>query len=215
MAQDKLAESMFLLLHDPFSGRPEVAPELLNCALVAAELAELIIAGRVGIDNDRVVLIDGGDVGSDEMSAFVLESIRSQPRTHSVRSWVEVLSDVLYEMVAGELVEGGVVSREQGGRRLLRRGADRFPSVDLLRASAPRVGLEHMLRVPDDLDLQGAVIAAILGALDIVQGFDVGIDRVALRGRIAELTQQLPSDLRDIVAGVEASAASISLTVRR
>ncbi len=84
-----------------------------------------------------------------------------------------------------------------------------------MRASAPRVRLEHMLRVPDDMDLQGTVIAAILGALDIVQCFDVGIDRIALRGRISQLTQQLPSDLRDVVAGVEASAASISLTVRR
>ncbi|MGI8651687.1 MAG: GOLPH3/VPS74 family protein [Geodermatophilaceae bacterium] len=215
MAQDKLAESMFLLLHDPFSGRPEIAHELLNCALVAAELAELIMTGHIGIDNDRVVVIDSRDVGPDEMSAFVVDSIQSQSGAHTVRSWVEVLSDVLYEMVARGMVKAGVVSREQGGRRLLRRSPDRFPSVDLLRASAPRVRLEHMLRVPDDMDQQGTVTAAILGALDIVQGFDVGIDRIALRGRISELTQQLPSDLRDVVAGVEASAASISLTVRR
>lgn len=215
MAQDKLAESMFLLLHDSFSGRPEVAPELLKCALVAAELAELIMTRRVGIDNDKIVVIDSLGSGTDEMSAFVVESIQSQPRAHGVRSWVEVLGDVLYEQVARGLVEGEIVSREQGSRRLMRRSPDRFPSVDLLRASAPRVRLEHMLRAPGDLDLQGSALAAILGALDVVQGFDVGIDRAALRATITELTQQLPSDLRGLVAGVEACAAAISLTVRR
>lgn len=215
IAQDKLAESMFLLLHDSFSGRSEVAPELLKCALAAAELAELIMTRRVGINDDRIIVIDSQDSGADEMSAFVVESIQDQPRPHGVRSWVQVLGDVLYEMVAGRLIESGAVSREQGGRRLLRRTPDRFPSVDLLRAARPRVRLEHMLRSPDDFDPKGATLAAILGALDVVQGFDIDIDRAALRITFTELTQQLPPDLRGLMTGVEASAATISLTVRR
>lgn len=211
----KLAESMFLLLHDPFRGRLEVAPEILKCGLVAAELAELTMTRRVGIDNDRLVLLDGAIPPTDEVSRFVVESMARQSRGHSVRSWVEVLAEVLYEMVASRLVDGGIVGREQGSRRLTGRGPDRFPAVELLQASTPRVRLEHMLRVPADLDLRGAVLAAILGGLDVVKGFDVGVDRSALRVMMTEITQQLPADLQAIVAGATASAAAISLTVRR
>lgn len=215
MAHDKLAEAMFLLLHDPFSGRAELAPELVRCGLVAGELAELIIGERVAFDNDRIVVIGGGGFVLDEISALVVEAIQSQTRTHGVRSWMDALGDTIYEQVTSRLLDSGTLGRDEGGRRPMRRGTQRFPAANLLAASGPRVLLEHMLSFPQELDLERASLAAILGALGALQGFDPAIDRAALRITIADLTERLPPDLRELVRGVEAYVAANSLTVRR
>lgn len=216
MAHDKLAEAMFLLLHDPFSGRAELAPELVRCGLVAGEFAELMIGERIAFDNDRIVVIGGGGgFVQDEISALVVEAIQSQTRTHGVRSWIDALGDTIYEQVSSRLVDSRTVSNDEAGRRSLRRGPQRFPAANLLNASGPRVLLEHMLGFPQELDLERASLAAILGGLSAFQGFDPAIDRAALRITIGDLTVRLPPDLRDLVRGVEAYVAANSLTVRR
>lgn len=215
MPQDMLAKRMFLILHNPFTGKPDVGQDLLKCGLVAAELADLILSRRLGMENDRIVVADTRGSGVDEIGAFVVESIQRQASAHTVRSWVEALADVLFELVARGLVDDGIVRREQGGRRLLRRSADRFPAVDLMRAAGPRLRLEHMLRTPRERELNNAVIAAIIGALEVDRVLDVDRDRASVRHSIAEATASLPIDMRGLVQGVEDSVAAISLIVRR
>jgi hypothetical protein len=215
MAQDMLVRKMFLLLHNPFNGKPEIGHDQLKCALVAAELADLIIARRLGMENDRVVVAESRGTGGDEIGAFVVESIQRQPSGHTVRSWVEALADVLYELVARNLTTDGVVRRQEGGRRLLRRSPDRFPALDLMRASGPRLRLEHMLRTPREREVSGAALAAIIGALDVERILDIDRDRATVRAAVAAATDSLPVDLRALVAGVEDAVSAISLVVRR
>lgn len=215
MAQDMLVRKMFLLLHNPFNGKPEIGHDLLKCALVAAELADLIIARRLGMENDRIVVAETRGTGDDEIGAFVVESIQRQPSGHTVRSWVEALADVLYELVARSLTADGVVRRQEGGRRLLRRSPDRFPALDLMRASGPRLRLEHMLRTPREREVSGAALAGILGALDVARILDVDRDRAAVKSAVAAASASLPVDLRALVTGVEDAASAVSLVVRR
>lgn len=216
MSQDMLVKRMFLILHNQFTGKPDVGQDLLKCGLVAAELADLMIARRLGMENDRVVVAETRGTGSDEIGAFVVESIQRQPNAHTVRSWVEALADVLYELVARALVDQGTVRRVRGARRLLGRSPDRFPAADMLGASGPRLRLEHALRTPAELDVPRAVIAAILGALEVERVLDFyRDDRASAHAAIVAATESLPFDLRSLVAGVEDSVAAISLIIRR
>lgn len=206
---------MFLILHDPFTGKPAIGHDLLKCGLVAGALADLMIERRLGMENDRIVVADPRGSGADEVGAFVVESIQRQPSAHTVRSWVEALTDVLYELVARGLVADGICRREQGSRGLLRRRADRFPAVDLLRAASPRVRLEHMLRTPRDLDVPGAALAGIIKAIEVERVLDVDRDRAAVKSSVAVAAEQLPIDLKNLVDGIEAAVSAISLTIRR
>jgi hypothetical protein len=215
MAQDTLVRRMFLILHDPFTGKPGIGHDLLKCGLVAAALADLMLDRRLGMENDRIVVADPRGNGTDEVGAFVVESIQRQPSAHTVRSWVEALTEVLYELVARGLVTEGVVRREQGGRRLVRRSADRFPAVDLLRAARPRVRLEHMLRDPRDLDVAGSALAGIIRALGVERVLDLDRDRAAVKTSVAAAADHLPIDLKSLVDGVESAVSAISLTIRR
>ncbi|OLT15409.1 hypothetical protein BJF78_01370 [Pseudonocardia sp. CNS-139] len=131
------------------------------------------------------------------------------------RSNVEALTTITYELVARGLVADGVVRRMHGSRRLVRRGADRFPAVDLLRAAGPRIRLEHMLRSPHDLDVPGAVLARIVHTLEMERVFDVDRDRAAVKGAAASAAQILPADLRGLIDEFAAAVSEVTLTFRR
>ena len=145
MGHAEYAPNLFLVAHDSFTGRMEVSRELVLCGLVASEVAHLIVERRLGLADDRIVVptsgtapVDSADPTGREVDDYVVTSVRQQSSSHTVRVWAESLGEVLYGLIADDLVEQGIVRRER--RRLVtRRGADRFPAVDLLRASGPRL----------------------------------------------------------------------------
>lgn len=210
MSRSHLASNFFLIVHDPFTGKLTISRELLDCGLVANELADLVLSGHLDVVDDRVVVTERTGGLEDEPARYVLEAVARQKSAHSVRVWTESLGEILYGMVCRELVETGVVRVEQH-RAMLRRGPDRFPAQDLLKASGPRLRLEHMIRHPAAFDLPGAVAAAIVGALGVERTFEFDVDRELF----TDITDHLPPTLQRLMAGVTAAVAAISLTVRR
>jgi hypothetical protein len=210
MSRSNLAANFFLTVHDPFTGKLTISRELLDCGLVASELADLVLSGHLDIVDDRVVPTGRPDGAQDIISTYVLDAVTRQNAPHTVRVWAESLGEILFELVSTHLIESGVVRVEQH-RAMLRRGPDRFPAQDLLKASGPRLRLEHMLRHPTAFDLPGAVAAAIVGALGVERTFELEVDRELF----TELTENLPPSLERLIAGVAATVAAISLTVRR
>lgn len=215
MARQPLAVDFFLIAHDPFDeGRLRVSTELFGCGLVGAELADLMLARRLGIDADDLVVLDSGGQ-LDEVADYVIEAVGSQESVHPVRTWIEPLQDGLYALLGRKLVADGTVRRQQGTRRIGRgRQADRFPANDLLAASRPLQNLEAFLRAPRDLTLSAGMLAALIGVLGIDGLLTPDLDRSTLRELLAEIEQHLPTDLRAVCDGVRAVAAEASLRAR-
>lgn len=215
MARQPLAVDFFLMAHDPFDdGRLRIGTELLGCGLVGAELADLMLAHRLGIDGDDLVVLDpGGQL--DEVDDYVIEAVGSQESVHPVRTWIEPLQDGLYALVARKLVASGTVRRQQATRRIGRgRQADRFPPNDLLAACRPQQNLEELLRAPRNLTLAGGMLAALIGVLGIDGLLAPDLDRTVLRELLVEIEQHLPTDLRAVCDGVRAVTAEVSLRAR-
>lgn len=215
MDRSYLPDEFFLIAHDEFSGKLRISQDLLECGLVGAQLAELVMARLIGIEGGRVLIVDASGDAGDDVGAYVMETLARQTSTHSVRVWVETFADVLYELVGRRLVASGIVRRESGGRQLMRKRPDRFPAVDLLAAARPRLRIEHMLRSPEELDLPGAVITVLIEVLGADSVLDPELDRTAARELSARLEENLPVHLRGLVEGVRAAVAAVSLTVRR
>lgn len=221
MGHSDYAPNLFLVAHDSFTGRMEVSRELVLCGVVAAELAHLVVQRRLAVAEDRIVLGEsagaarppaGGpvDQAGADVDEYVETSVRQQQSSHSVRAWAESMGDVLYELVADNLAEQGVVRRER--RRVIgRRTGDRYPAADLLRASGPRLRLDHMIREPTTFTLAGAVNVALLGAL----GIERLLETEPTKEFLNELNRNLPAQLQLLMAGAAAAAAAVSLTVRR
>jgi hypothetical protein len=217
MGHAEYAPNLFLVAHDSFTGRMEVSRELVLCGLVASEVAHLIVERRLGIADDRIVVptsgaapVDSADPAGREVDDYVVTSVRQQSSSHTVRVWAESLGEVLYGLIADDLVEQGVVRRERR-RTVTPRGADRFPPPDLLRASGPRLRLDSMVREPSTFTLAGAVNVGLLGALGIERLLETELTKEFLD----ELNRNLPSQLQMLMAGAAAAAAAVSLTVRR
>jgi hypothetical protein len=215
VARQPLAVDFFLIAHDPFDdGRLRIGPELLGCGLVGAELADLVLARRLGFDGEDLVVLDpGGQL--DEVDDYVIEAVGSQESVHPVRTWVEPLQDGLYALVGRKLVASGTVRRTQGTRRIARgRQPDRFPANDLLAASRPQQDLEAFLRAPRNLTLPAGMLAALIGVLGIDGLLTPDLDRTFLRELLAEIEQNLPTDLRAVCDGVRTVTAEMSLRAR-
>ncbi len=211
----QLAVDFFLIAHDPFDdGRLRISPELLGCGLVGAEIADLMLDRRLGLDGDSLVVLDpGGQL--DEADDYVIEAVGSQSSTHPVRSWVEPLQDGLYALIADVVVGAGTVRRMPGPRRIARgRQPDRFPAADLLAACRAQQDLEALLGTPSQLTLAAGVLAALIGVLGIDGLLNPQLDRPVLRELLAEIEQNLPADLQAVCDGVRAVTAEVSLRSR-
>jgi hypothetical protein len=206
-AQDKLAARLFLILHDPFSGRCAVSPMALRCALVGAELAELILNRRIAMANELIVPGEASAPGTDALSAFVVGAISRQPEHYPVPVWLAAIGDAVAELVAARLMEVGILVRT---RSLVRRRG-RFPAINLLAAAGPRVRLEYMVRMPDDADVASATCAALIDAVGAGRVLQGETPRRDLRRGLAALTAVLSADLRSLVTSVEVAHASGSL----
>jgi len=208
-----MAGAFLLLMHDEFSGRLRCSADLLRGGLVGAELAELVIAGRLGVADGRVHALDADAPDSTRPAAeYVVECVLGQPRRHTVRTWTDNLGEPLEEMVVAELVENGVIRRETRGFGRLR--TQRCPALDLLRAAAPRARIERMLTAPHELDLAGAFTIAMIWALGIETVLDTRAERSGV-DLVERIMTRMPAALGELLDGVDRSSAAFSLTVRR
>jgi hypothetical protein len=215
ITREALAVDLFLISHDPFDdGRLRISPDLLGCGLVGAVLTELMLARRLGVDGEDLVVLEAAGE-PDEIDDYVLEAVATQSELHPVRAWVEPLQDGVYSLVARAVVLSRTVRRNPGVRRLGRgRQPDRFPAADLLAACRPQQRLEALLRNPKDLTLAAGTLAALIGVLGIDGLLSPELDRAALRELLAEIEHHLPGDLRLVYDAVRAVSAEVSLRSR-
>lgn len=193
-----LVPSMFAVLHDPVTGRPAAEHPAVCRALLGAQLAELMISGRLATAGGRVVVTGRrAAAGADPTGTFVVETLACRGAAQTVRSWVEALGDIVHDRVAQDLVNAGRIRREPGPP-----GAPCWPATDPTRGARARAELRHMVAEPRAFDLPGAVAVACLLAAGVDGVF--GADPVP----VADLIAALPPDLAALVGALGAPPAA-------
>lgn len=213
MANFELAEQFFLIGHDEFAGRPAVNIELIQCGLVGALFGELIIDGRLSVKDGRVVVLDR-EPTDHGLADRLVTTVDQQSTNHRVRTWAEQLGSEAYQIVADRLVSSGTL-RSERGRSVLRRSGERYPAVDLYNAARPRLMLNHVIRHREEMDLDQAVLAALLTAVGVEPVLGLDMSRELLRSVINSLLNAMPSPLQELLAGIDETVASISVTIHR
>ena len=118
-----LPQELYLLaLHEEKGRVPALLSTSLHYGLGGAILAELILQGRVGLDDkQKAVVVNNGMFNEDDLLNEGLERIQASGRHHRAAYWVSTFGDYfkkLEKRLANRLVEQGVLRKEE--KRFLR-----------------------------------------------------------------------------------------------
>jgi hypothetical protein len=128
-----VADDLYLLAHDDRTGKALLPPRPLGTGLAGALLAELMLAGCIGLRSDTAVVI-GQEVPRTAVAGHVLLTlIAGEPVPLPVQAWLGFLGHTAAHDVAARLEQAGYLTRVRsrvpgrGGRwcRSIRTGRSR------------------------------------------------------------------------------------------
>lgn len=160
-----LADQLLLLVHDE-SGTLRVSAEALSYGLAGGLLMELMLAQRVAVPEQRVVVTDPGPTG-DPLVDQALGRISADRRGRKPKDWISPLSKGLREQTLDRLVQAGVLRRDR--QKLL--GIfprTRYPSAtggEPVPAVEARQRLRAALDASGPIDPRTAALAALVRAV--------------------------------------------------
>ncbi|MEC3982666.1 GOLPH3/VPS74 family protein [Amycolatopsis sp. H20-H5] len=204
-----LVDSVFLLGHDEFTGKPVLTRTMLGIGLGGAVLCDLLLADRITVERKKIQPISHLPTGMDTADQ-VLSRIRAERDKHLIRAWVDHLRDDLPEIVTANLLRDGVVSHEID--RVLLRRIHRYPPVDLLTSTSARSHARSAVlgrTRPDPHSASLALLAWTIGVDDLYEG---ELDRAQVRKWMDETTRAMPRRIADVISGVEAVGAAVVYT---
>jgi hypothetical protein len=184
-----LVEEFTLLAYDD-EGRQVIGTGGLGYALGGTLLAELVLAGRIGVIDGEVRVVDPAPVG-DEMVDGALAPIVGEGRGREPLHWVRRLGPAARPMVLNHLVAGGVL-RAEHSRVLLVFPRVRYPSAYGAEPPAraeTRTRLRAAVEGTGAVDARTAALCALIEAAGMEKAAFPGMDRRELRTRLAEISQ--------------------------
>jgi Golgi phosphoprotein 3 len=115
-----LFEELYLFtLYDDREKKTSMKVEKLSYGLAGAILAELVLAGKVQLNQKRrLEVVDGASIGDDILDK-TLQELQESEKPRKVTYWIETLSeksDKLQKRLVERLVEGGVFVVEEDER---------------------------------------------------------------------------------------------------
>ncbi|GAA2544947.1 tetratricopeptide repeat protein [Pseudonocardia hydrocarbonoxydans] len=191
MKYTHLVTGVFTVLHDPVTGRAVAGHRAVRAALVGAQLAGLVIAGRLAVEDGRMVATGPPDDEhrDDPTGDLVVAAVDGAP--HDIRYWGTALGDTVYDRTAQALVDAGVLRRDAARLR-----APRWPAADPVRAARARLEIEQRVADPVSFDLPGAVALACLLAVG------AGGELAPGSGFVDELVAELPTGPAAVVTAL-------------
>lgn len=206
----RLADELFLIGLDEFSGKPHAGPNLLDTALGGAALGELLFDGRITFDSGAVHVLDDRP-WNEPLSDLIVGEVAARGNGHPGRLWLKFLREQcqIRERVGNRLAAAGWVRREES--RGLRRSV-RWPAVDPNQAASPRVRLGSALR-HNSIDMRSATLAALATAGGL--GKLISLFDESATARVTELRKHLPPQVEGLLSSVDAAVAAAAVTVRR
>ncbi|WP_155372780.1 GOLPH3/VPS74 family protein [Catellatospora vulcania] len=208
MPELALADELFVMGHDEYSGKPRINHDVLSVGLAAAALGELLIAETLTVDGGRVTGWTAKHNG-DPVTDQIVAQLQKVGPGHRVHQWVEHLRGDIKELVAYRLVGHGAIRRETS-RSFTGRTQTRFPATDPTEATRPVVRLGFLIGRPGDFDPQSALLACIATAIDL-NIVAPTLSPSTVRQRLADLPARLVPGYRDLLAAVDTAVAAVAL----
>ncbi len=178
-----LDEQVILLSIDARGRFPE--PWRTDCAAAGAVLFELALAGRLDVDNQKVVVADRTPVGSAVLDD-VLAVLAAHEKPATAQSWVRELRKSARGKALDRLRERGTV-REEVSRTLGLFTTRRYPTLDSSVEVALRDRLAGVVLRGETPDERTVGLAIVLSAAGLYERAFPGIPARDVERRTAKL----------------------------
>lgn len=202
-----LADDLYLLAHNDVTGRSYLQPRAAGLGLAGALLAELVLAGKIKIWRDVLVVTDGSPPG-DELACAILALVKSEARP--ARDWLLFLSRSAARQVARRLEGSGYLTRV-GSRRPWR--DHRWVPVDSDCAFAAVVRVRLALDPSRATTVAGMTLAGLAAACGLGPRLASDASPGSLRS-LEKSVRRLPPDLSELIARTQAAVDGLVLAQR-
>src|SRR4030095_15012942 len=81
-----LADELFLVGHDQYSGKAQVDDRALDTGLAGGVLGGMVLAGRIGVNGDTMIEVRDRRPYGDRVTDAALAEVLKQDQLHSARS---------------------------------------------------------------------------------------------------------------------------------
>jgi len=206
-----VADDLYLMAHDDRTGKPQLQPRALGIGLAGALLAELMLAGCIGLRRDSAVVIVSDVPRETVMRHALLKQVADEPGPQPVQAWLRFLARGAARDVALRLEQAGYLEHVRSwipGRQ------GRWIPVDPDWAFAP------MLRVRSALDPARPVTphAAALTGLAAACGLSFRLDQYQYQTQadrsIQDAVAALGPGLRELITQTQTAVDSTVLSHR-
>jgi Golgi phosphoprotein 3 GPP34 len=204
-----VADDLYLLAHDDRTGKPLLPPRPLGTGLAGALLAELMLAGCIGLRTDTAVVIGRDVTPAAVYGQLLLRQIAEEPGPLPVRTWLLYLARTAVRDVALRLEQAGYLARVRSrvpGR------LGRMVPVDPDWAFSPMVRARSAL----DRTREPAPYAAALTGLAAACGLGFRLDQYRSRSdrSTEDAVAYLGPDLRQLITQTQITVHSAVLSHR-
>jgi hypothetical protein len=190
-----VADDLFLLGHDDRSGRPLLQSRALGTGLAGGLLADLMLAGFIGLRPDGTVVITWDTPRAVVARHPVLRQVAAEPGPQPARSWLRFLAPAASRDVAWRLAEAGyleqVASRVPWGRGV-------WVPVNPDWAFAPVLLVRSALDPARPVTAPAAVLAGLAVACGL--GFRLAAYQDPAGRSVADAVAGLSPGLRELIA---------------
>lgn len=208
-----LADRLFLLMHDEYTGRSRLAPSATALGLAAGLIGELVLDQRLVVDGDGDLLAIGREWVADPVGNEVLGLVIGSPQHRAVRDWLRFLARSSVESVGARLARSGDV--RQARRSRLLGGGSVWPAVDPNRAAWESVALANQLCAASGwLELSDRAVAGLVSACGLTGHVLWDVHHEIGRRRLPVVLDGLPDPLRHLVVSATAAVGEAVLVPR-
>jgi hypothetical protein len=204
-----VADDLYLLGHDDRTGKPLLQRRALGIGLAGALLAELMLAGWIGLRHDNAVVISSHVPQEGMQRHPLLRQIVSESGPQPVPAWLRYLARSAARDVAVRLEQAGYLERIDG--RIPWSQGQWIP-VNQDWAFAPILRVRATLDLARPVTTHGAALTGLAVACGL--GFRLSQYRTQIRRPVHDAIAQLGSGLRELIAQTQTAVDSAVLSHR-
>ena len=217
-----LAEEFALLAYGD-DGAPDTDSVRLDNGMGGSLLLELAISGRVGVEDGKVVVVDGTPAG-DPLVDQALGRIKADEKPRKPAHWVRKFAKDTRKLTLNRLVEQDVLTRRED-TVLLVFPRTRYPApdgVEPVPETEARRRLTAAISASGPVEPRTAALCALLAATNLDRKIFRTLDRKRVKARLAEISagdwaatavrQTIEEIQTAVIAAVAAAAAATAAT---